>query len=408
VAGAGTGDACVWYERHAMTLPTLAELLRTGAPLPAGQDAAAWETASAVLAGKAPATAAETLSEPLLLAVLDAAVEGRLTGPVEALAASTNRAVAKAARRAQYRLRSAGVATRGPAPAPPPAAPAPEPAQALPSLISPPDGLGEFLVVVARPVKGGLMLHELVISDELGVVAHLEAESSRSAWRRSLREAKTRPVREISLDPVREVLAEAVRCNLASRSPLPKGAEDLLRRLEVVPAASPPPPLPAPEDGDASLALEAAALHDEPELRGWLPPEGELKILAARVQEVQTSPLALSEQQKAEQLAERVRSMAEAFFTPERSRLYARRLWLTAGLFERSGRPHTAQVARAEARRLFHGTPGVFSRFAEALYGKLLKMAGRSSAQGQAAARPAGEAAPPPNERRTPGGLILP
>jgi hypothetical protein len=387
---------------------TVAQLLRSGAPAPDGQDVAAWESARGVLAGTVPPSAAEALPEPLLQAVLDAAVETRNARPVEALAASAHKAVAKAARRALYRLRSAGVETHGPAPTQRPPAPEAEAAPPLPSLLSPPDGTGEFLLLVARPVKGGLAMHEVVLSDEFGLLAHLEAETSRSAWRRSLREAKTRPLQEVSLDEARRVLAEGLRCNLATRAPLPQGADDMLRRLHVVPAASPPPPLPTPEDGDAALAREAASLHQQPELRGWLPPESELKLLAARVNEVQASPLALSEQQRAEQLTERIRAMAEAFFTPERARLYARRLWLTADVFERLGRIHPARVARAEARRLFHGTPGVFSRFAEALYGKLLQPGASPSGEAASPPKPAGAPSPPPSERRTPGGLILP
>ncbi len=169
------------------------------------------------------------------------------------------------------------------------------------------------------------------------------------------------------------------------------------------PAAAPPPPLPEPEEGDAGLALEGARLHEEPELRGWLPPEAELKLLAARVQEVESSPLALSPQQRAAQLDERVRAMAEAFFTKERCQLYARRLWLTADVFARTGRSHAALVARAEARRLFHQSPGLFSRFAEGLYTKLVQRP--APAPGPAAAAPAPDG---PAERRTKGGLILP
>jgi hypothetical protein len=250
-------------------------------------------------------------------------------------------------------------------------------------------------------------VHELVLSDELGIVGHLEAETSRSAWRRSLREARGKLVREIPLEEARGLLAEALRCNRATHSPLPKGAEDMLRRLGVEPAAAPPPPLPGPEEGDATLALEAARLHEEPELRGWLPPEAELKVLAARVQEVRTSPLALSEQQRDEQLLEKVRAMAVAFFTPERSRLYARRLWHLADVFAETGRGPTASLARAEARRLFHQPPGLFSRFAEALYGKLLPPSGRPPAPDvPSPAAPAAPSAPP--ERRSKGGLILP
>ena len=356
--------------------------MRERAEAPEGQAPEAWKTARALLQGESPPEAAEALPEPLLLALLEALVAERRTGPLESLAASAHKRTAKAARRAQYRLRSAGVPTErrlAAAPAPPTA---PEPAAEPPSLVSPPDGAGEFLLLLARPVRRGLALHELVLSDELGVVGHLEAETSRSSWRRSLREARERPLREIALGEAKRLLAEALRCNLATHSPLPKGTEDLLRRLEVVPASAPPEPLPVPLEGDASLALEASQLHEEPELRGWLPPQSELQVLAARVQEVQTSPLALSEPQRAEQLLERVRAMAQAFFTPERSRLYARRLWLTADVFERSGRTRAALVARAEARRLFHQPPGLFSRFAECLYTKLLQPNGASGPGG--------------------------
>lgn len=390
-----------------MTSPSLAHLLSTEAEAPPGVEAAAWKTARAVLSEASPPAAAEGLPAPLLAALLEALVEERRTFPLEVLAASPHKPTAKAARRAQYRLRSAGVETRAPGPPPPLPVPTAEPAAALPSLLSPPDGAGEFLLVVARGVKGGLAVHELVLSDELGIVAHLEAETSRSAWRRSLREARGKLVREIPLEEARGLLAEALRSNRATRSPLPKGAEEMLRRLEVEPAASPAPPLPAPEEGDATLALEAARLHEEPELRGWLPPEAELKLLAARVQEVRTSPLALSEQQRDEQLLEKVRAMAVAFFTPERSRLYARRLWLLAGVFEETGRRPAALLARAEARRLFHQAPGVFSRFAEALYRKLLQPSARPPGPDTAdAGAPAAPAAPP--ERRSKGGLILP
>jgi hypothetical protein len=75
-----------------------------------------------------------------------------------------------------------------------------------------------------------------------------------------------------------------------------------------------------------------------------------------------------------------------------------------------SGRTHQAQVARAEARRLFHQAPGLFSRFAEALYTKLLQPAARPSASvpGPGAAASPKETAASATERRSKGGLILP
>ena len=87
------------------------------------------------------------------LAVLDAAVAARDAERVEALAASPDRAVAKAARRALYRLRSAGVATHAPGPVAAPPAAEPEGLPPLPSLLAPPDGTGEFLLMVTRPTS---------------------------------------------------------------------------------------------------------------------------------------------------------------------------------------------------------------------------------------------------------------
>ena len=82
-----------------------------------------------------------------------------------------------------------------------------------------------------------------------------------------------------------------------------------------------------------------------------------------------------------------------------------------ADYFERSGRAHAAQVARAEARRLFHGPEEPFSRFAERLFEKAMRVAASEAAPpGSTQAGPASTAAPPPasTERRSPGGLILP
>jgi hypothetical protein len=384
---------------------SLSQQLQASAQAPEGQPAEAWTRARAVLLGEAAPEVAEALPEALLSALLEALVEERRTGPVEALAASADKRTAKAARRAQYRLRSAGVETRNPAPPPPPPQPQPEAAAELPSLLSPPDGAGEAVLVVARPAKGGLVLHEVVLSDEVGLVSHQAVEGSRSAWRKSLRDARGEPLREIPLAEARELLSFALARNVASQAPLPRGAEDMLRRLEVVAATAPPAPLPLPEAADAALALKAASLHEEPELRGWLPPEEELERFAHAVEALRSSPLALSAQQRAEQLHETVRAMALAFFTPVRSALYARRLWLMADVFGRTGRPEAARLARAEARRLFHEGPGVFSGFAEGLYGKLLRHVPPFSAPGPAEAEAAPDVA---SERRSKGGLILP
>src|SRR5262249_21841162 len=237
-------------------------------------------------------------------------------------------------------------------------------------------------------------------------------------WRKLARSREMERLLPLSFEEGRTLLADAVRSNLATRTPFPPDSDVALRHLRIEASTEELSALPPPEDGDAALAVESAALHREPEFAAWLPPESELKRLALRVEEVRTSPLALSQEQQAEALRERIRAQAEEFFDVARRRLYARRLWTVAPALERRGAEHTARVARATARRMFHGAPGLFPPFAEQLFGKVLALMARSPAARGAAPGDAsssgggsGPAAGPeatPGERRSPGGLILP
>lgn len=89
-------------------------------------------------------------------------------------------------------------------------------------------------------------------------------------------------------------------------------------------------------------------------------------------------------------------------------------MWRMAEFFERTARAHPAMIAKAEARRLFHDAPGVTSRFAEFLFGKVMyfsKLVDPSAQKGAPSAEAGEEEAAkvaPAGEKRTPGGLILP
>ena len=401
-----------------MNVDELAEALRAGESAPESVLGEDWELARRVLEGETEDAGA--LPGELALAVLEAAVATRRPRPAELLAASPDREVAKAARRAMYRLRSAGVAVaeRGRSPETPPPAQPGAVTEPLPGFASLPDGTGQRALLLAQPVRSGVEVVEALVSDELGLLSLSRAEMGRSAWRKLARTPEMERLLPLSFEEGRALLAEAVRCNLAARTPFPPDSDVALRHLGVEPATEELPPLPAPEDGDATLAIESGALHREPELGAWFPPESELKRLALRVDEVRTSPLALSPEQQAEALRERVRSRAEEFFDPARRRLYARRLWTVAPALERRGAGHQARVARATARRMFHGAPGLFPPFAEQLFGQVLALMARPStargaAQPGAGTREEGAGVtsgpdPAPGERRSPGGLILP
>jgi hypothetical protein len=359
----------------------------------------------------APPAEVDSLPEALTLAVLEAAVRARQPRLPEALSSSPRKAVAKAAKKSLYQLRSLGIAVPEKAPASSPPAPAAT-VEELPSLLSAVSGAGEQAIIVPRPIRGGLELLQFICSDERGMVDLTASDVGRSAYRRQLREireGRSAPAVEIQRQEAVALLARASARNLASGVPYPKGSDEALRHLGVV-AGPEESALPQPEPDDERLATQSAQLHAEPEMQPWLPPDDEIRALAAKAEHVTHSPLQLTDAQKSEQLIEVFRRAARDFFTPERQELYAQRLWSMASFFERTGRNQQAEIARAEARRLFHGPREPFSRFAEFLFEKVLWLsqraqAGRTADAGQA---PAPQASEVRGEHRSPGGLILP
>jgi len=397
-----------------MNIDELAEALRGGESAPESVLGEDWDRAQRLLAGDAEGPGA--LPAELAMAVLEAAVAMRRASPAEQLSTAPDREVAKAARRALYRLRSAGVAIAEPVRAPEQTTPVPPPpVESLPGYASVPDGTGQRALLLAQPMRSGVEVVEALVSDELGLLSLSRAEMGRSAWRKLGKSPEIERLLPLSAEEGRALLAEAVRCNLATRTPFPADSDVALRHLGVEAATTELPALPEPEDGDAALAVESGALHREPELAAWLPPEPELKRLTLRVDELRTSPLALSPEQQSDSLRERVRTQAEEFFDVPRRRLYARRLWAVAPALERRGAEHPARVARAAARRLFHGSAVLLPAFAEQLFTKVLALMARAPGAPQPGRPPREEGAggapapeSPPGERRSPGGLILP
>ncbi len=391
----------------------LLDALRSGAPLPEfAPEAVEQARTLAKDAAAAPPAAIEALPAPLAEALLEGAVLAGSSALPEALTHSSVKPLAKAAKKALYRLRSKGVAlAEAPRPAPEPVrAPEPEPLSCLVTSITTEGRRG---LILGRPIRGGgIEAAQVIFSDELGVLEITLNEVTRSSYRRRIKEA-TEPKYAIEA-PLKEAVAllgEATALNLRSRTPFPKDLEPALRHYGVQPATT-EPTVPPPEPEDMKGVLEGHTLHETMEIEGWLPPESELRKIVEKVDEVAHSPLALSGPQREEQTLQAVRALARAFFTPEQRRLYGLRLWRMADFFERTDRAAAAQVARAEARRLFHGPEEPFSRFAERLFEKALFLAAAQAApKGAPGTAPAAQAASPSpasTERRSPGGLILP
>lgn len=371
----------------------------------------------------APPSELESLPEPLALALLEGSVLAGQPALAEALANSSHKPLAKAAKKALYRLRSRGVQIAEPSrPAAEPSHPLVTSPEPLPALLTSIDGTGERVLEIARPLRGGgVEAVQFLYSDEHGVTRMQVSELSRGEYRRVVKQA-THPGPDAAVElphaEALERLSAAVGLNLRTHTTFPQGLDTVLRHLGVQPRDV-PLEIPPPEPDDERLANEAHKLHDEPEMRGWLPPLAELEKLAFKVDELEASPLALTPAQRNEELIQATHAQAHAFFAPaEPRRLYAGRLWEMALHFERLGKEHPARVARAEARGLVHGPNEPPSRFAERLYEKalLLTMAERvapstrdqAEARARARAAPQARAEPPETERRSPGGIILP
>lgn len=391
----------------------LFEALRSGAPLP---EFAPEAVEQARTLAKDPATAAreavEALPPTLAEAILEGAVLAGSTVLPEALSQSSVKPLAKAAKKALYRLRSKGVAVaEAPRPAPEPTpAPAPE---ALSCLVTSVTTEGKRGLLIGRLLRGaGIEAAQVVFSDELGVLELTLSEATRGGYRKRIKEA-TEPLYaiEISREEAVTMLGEAAALNLRTRTPFPRDMEPALRHYGVTPATT-EPTVPTPEPEDVKGVLEGHTLHESMEIADWLPPEPEVRKLVQKLEEITHSPLALSGLQREEQMFQAARSLARAFFTPERRKLYGLRLWRMADFFERTNRAHLAPVARAEARRLFHGPEEPFSRFAERLFEKIIPLSGATAPHpGTPSEAPSPRSASPSpasSERRSPGGLILP
>lgn len=358
------------------------------------------------------------LPEALALAVLEGHVRRKQAALPAALASSAHKPLAKAAKKALYRLKSQGVevpevaSEERAAPGAPAATPT-DSSEAFPCLLSPFTGEGEQALLVAEPLRGGgLEIFRFLLKDDTGLAELDRGAASRSAFRKDLREIRQGRAGylEVPLARARQELADAAGRNVRTHTPFPPGADEALRHLGVTPSATETAWEP-PEPEDARWAQRGDQLHREPEVLPWLPPENQLRLLGARLTEVAESPLQLSEQQKREQLAQKVKATARAFFTPEISRIYALRLRTMAELFDATRRPDAAHIARAEARRLYHGVAEP-SRFAEAMFEKVLRLTQEMAAGGQlpvpgeVPTQAAGRRPEEPAQR--PSGLILP
>jgi hypothetical protein len=346
-----------------------------------GESAAAVGEARELLASTDAADAPAIAGLPVALAeaVLEAAARAKKVDLIRAVLSEGSKDIARAAKRALHVLRSQGVDL---GPEPTPAASSPKPVAAaetvLTCLASPIDGAGQKVVWIARPQRfGGVQVILAVLSDVEGVVDSQIGEMSRKGFREYVRRAG-----DISpgLAP-RDIPAEKAKAFIAAALAIqhPKGDGpahlDVLQGIGgdailAVPQAASEPAFSDAEE--TRLSSESGSLHDEAEIAGWFPEEETLRQVALKVEELGTSKIVVDEAQRKQQLQHIIDRFGEEYFTPERRKRYANRLFEMADHFRTTGREEAARRASATARSLNRGEPDAGRGFMRRMFDKLV------------------------------------
>jgi hypothetical protein len=245
------------------------------------------------------------------------------------------------------------------------------------------DARGERAVWLPRNVPGrGVEVAQAVCSDQRGLTELHLGLVGRKEWRTFVKGLLERGaamgVAELDWGEAHARIAAARALNEISGQRVPDGADQWLGQLGAPPPlADPAAALPAldPEAERAALAA-SAELHELPLLRGWLGEEAFLREVAARLDEIEKSPLALDAAQKAERLRAVVREAVDRYFTPERRARLADRLTEVAAWLARTGRPDRSAQAAAAARALAAGLPASQVPFASRLIEKAFRLDG--------------------------------
>jgi hypothetical protein len=313
---------------------------------------------------KNPAPFAERLSllapaekEELFVRLLPADPEG--AGPLlkKLSAAGPPKEIAKAIRKAVFRLRSKGIAVQEVDLSPPPVYHPPRPAGAE-AYVTSIDATGGRLVWLAQPqLPQGLAVFSGLMHDHDGIVEFTGFETSRKHFHEILQsfEAEYQQA-AVKVDPVycHGLLEEASQAG-QKRGKTPPDAFLKLRPLLGPAPALPLKPLiynflPAEEvKAIPDLLDKSAALFEDRLLQGWFLEEQDLKKYQTLLQEASTSRLVLTPQQTENRYLEVYRQAVQELFDEPRRLLYRRRLEEVAYILLKTGKENEARICLAAA-----------------------------------------------------------
>jgi hypothetical protein len=291
------------------------------------------------------------------------------------------RGVRRAAKRALYRLAQHGVS----APAPPARRPVVErqPERAARGWLSGVDGTGSRAVwVLFEGGFGRSALCSLIVNDVAGVLDVAGGDITRKRLEeelRSLRASQKLPWIEVPAARAVAVVTDALELHARLGTSPPSTFARWRPRFEAATGVSEAAPTTAA--ADSALADRAGDLLALPELASWFIDPEAVQSDALALLEARESRLVVSEQIKAEREAAIVARIVERELPPDIRRRWAGRLNEMAFVFDATGRPEPAAIARASAAALADDTRDVTRQpFAIGLARRALEIAGEVAA----------------------------
>ena len=303
------------------------------------------------------------------------------------------RGVRRAARRALYRLSQQGVTV--PAKSPRRAVVERRPEQPGRAWFSGIDGTGSRAVwVLFEGGFGGTALCSLIVNDTAGILDVAGGAITKKRLEEELKSLRaSQKLPWIEVPPARAVgaVAEALalQARLGTSPPAAfdrwKSVFESARGLPVEaggPRHGPPdPPTAGSPRVDLTLAERATELLALPELASWFIDPESVQSDSLALLEARASRLVVSDQIKAEREASIVTRIVERELGPDVRRRWARRLDEMAFVFDATGRPEPAAIARAAAAALADESRDVTRQaFATGLVRRALEIAGEVAA----------------------------
>jgi hypothetical protein len=223
------------------------------------------------------------------------------------------------------------------------------------------DGRGDRLVWLVKPKMGGGLHYLSALVNEPEGMRFVEGGEVTRKMLRTMRQDLLDRM-QVSMSEASWRYCDAIMQEGYERARARNGKEvesypALRSHLVSTPAGSVEVPLPAVLDreaiaADENLLATSTQLLEEPELQRWLLDPERAKPYIDQISQAQDSPLVLNRYQQQDRMQTIIEKAIGELFSPENSKIYARRLEETTLHFVQSGRLDAARRALAVADAL--------------------------------------------------------